>query len=174
MQSRWLPRFAAFFILLAAAGCYTTRPNLPKHAQSIAVPVFGNKTHYHDYTRKVEVELSEGVRRAFLSNGRLKVVPRDEADLILEGVVLKFERQTLRSDRLGEAVESQVRILCRVSLYDVREAKYMFKDFAVTNDQGRPDSGAYNLRRGEMEQFGRDEALEHLARNIADKVLDRW
>ncbi|MCZ7647188.1 MAG: LPS assembly lipoprotein LptE [Planctomycetota bacterium] len=143
-------------VFLAFSGCYSTRPNLPKHAQSIAVPVFANKTYYQDYTRQVEVEISQQVRQAFLRNGQLKVVDRSEADLVLEGSVIKVDRTVLRADRFGEAAETQLKLICKISLYDVHEAKYLFKDLTLTNDAGRPGSGTYNLRRGESEQQGRE------------------
>src|SRR5947208_9766242 len=92
----------ALSVLLA--GCaYTTRNALPAHIHTIAVPVFKNKTYVSDYTRKIEVDVTEAVRNAFIQNGELTLASRETADLIVEGEVTHLEREALRSDRFGEA-----------------------------------------------------------------------
>ncbi len=71
-------------VLLAAAlaGCgYSFRGNLPDHIQTVAIPVFANKTG----EPAVENFLTSAVVEAFSTNGRLRVVPREDADAILEG-----------------------------------------------------------------------------------------
>ena len=170
-------RVAGFGLLLSClllSGCYSTRTQLPEHARSIAVPVFANKTYCEDYARKVEVEVTEAARKTFLQTGQLKIAGRESADLILEGTILKHERRALRVDRYGEPAETQMRILAQISLYDVKDAKYLFQNAVVANDDDKYESGAYNLRRGEDESLGRQKATEDLGRAIARRVLDHW
>ena len=166
----------AFALALAASvsGCYTTRPNLPTHAKSIAVPMFKNKSYFDDYVRGLETEVTQSVRKAFLQNGRLKVEGRESAALILEGEVLNLTRKPLRVDRYGEPAETQLKISARISLYDVKESRYIFRKQVLTNEAAKPESGVYNLRRGESEALGRQRAMEDLGKAIARKVLDRW
>ena len=159
---------------LLVSGCYSSHTRMPERLQTIALPLFGNKTYLEDYTRKLEVEVTESARKSFLQQGRLKLAGRETADLILEGDVLRYERVTLRGDRFSDPVEVQLRILVRISLYDVKEAKYLIRNQTLSNDTGRPSSGTYDLRRGESEAVGQQRALEDLGRNIAQQVLDRW
>ena len=161
--------------VVALSGCaYSSRNALPPHLKTIAVPVFHNKTYVEDYTRKIEVEVTESVRNAVVQAGELKLANREDADLILEGEVTKMEREILRVDRYGEPAEVRLTIRARISIYDVKEAKYMVKNQLVTNSEKKNESGVYNLRRGEYEKLGRDQGIEDLGRIIARRVTERW
>jgi hypothetical protein len=161
--------------LLVASGCaYTSRNALPKHIKTIAIPVFHNKTYIDDYTRKVEVDVTEAVRNAVVQAGELKLANREDADLILEGEVTKMEREILRVDRYGDPAEVRLTLRARISIYDVKEARYWVKNQLVTNAEKKGESGVYNLRRGEYEQLGREKGLEDLGRIIARRVTERW
>jgi len=175
--SNWLRAgFAgmALLVLAGASGCYSTRNALPKHIKTVAVPVFQNKTYIEDYTRKIEVEVTESVRNAFVQAGELKLANREDADLILEGEVTKMEREILRVDRYGDPAEVRLTIRARISIYDVKEARYWVKNQLVTNAEKKSESGVYSLRRGEYEQLGREKGVEDLGRNIARRVTERW
>lgn len=173
-----IARVLAGCVVLAAClgGCsYSARNTaLPAHAKTIAVPVFVNKTYVGDYTRKLEVEVTEAVRSTFIQTGELKIAGRENSDLILEGEVTKLEREALRNDRFGDPAEVRLTIRARISLYDVKEAKHIFKDVLVTNAEKKEESGVYNLRRGESEDLGRQKAIEDLGRVIARRVVEHW
>jgi outer membrane lipopolysaccharide assembly protein LptE/RlpB len=165
----------AALLIAALAGCaYTTRNALPAHIHSIAVPVFKNKTYITDYTRKVEVDVTEAVRNAFIQNGELAVVGRESADLILEGEISHVEREVLRSDRYGEAAEIKLMVKARISVYDVKEAKYLIQNQLISNNEKKAESGVYNLRRGEFENAGKHDAIAELGRAIAHAITERW
>src|SRR5258708_6884072 len=88
---------AAVLMALMSGCAYSSRNALPSHLKSIAIPVFKNKTYVTDYNRKLEVDVTEATRNAFIQNGELAVVGRESADLILEGEVTHVEREVLRS-----------------------------------------------------------------------------
>lgn len=155
-------------------GCYTSKTRMPENLKTIAVPMFANKTYIDDYTRKLEVEVTEAVRTTLLQQGRLQLVGREGADLVLEGDVIKVERVALRVDRYGDPAEMQYRVITSVSLYNVRDAKYVFKNLTIASDTRRPSSGVYDMRRGEYEDLGKKNAVDGVGRNIAQYVLDHW
>jgi hypothetical protein len=161
-------------LLLGLPACYTSKTRMPENLKTIAVPIFANKTYMDDYTRKLEVDVTEAVRTALLQQGRLQLAGREAADLVLEGDVLKVERISLRVDRYGDPAEMQYRIVTSVSLYNVRDAKYIFKNLTVASDTRRPTAGGYDLRRGEYEDLGKKKAVEGVGRNIAQYILDHW
>ncbi|HEY3323360.1 MAG TPA: LptE family protein [Planctomycetota bacterium] len=162
-------------LLLVAGGCaYRTKGSLPPHIKTVAVPVFTNHTFTGDYTRKIEVQVTEAVRNAFIQAGELKLAGREDADLILEGAVMKLDREVLRSDRYGDPAEIRLVIRARISIYDVKEAKYLLKDQLVTNSEKNLESGVFNLRRGEDENLGTKRALEDIGRVIARRVTEKW
>ncbi len=164
----------ALAALVGFPACYTAKTRMPENLKTIAVPLFANKTYMTDYTRKLELEVTEAVRTTLLQQGRLQLAGREGADLVLEGDVIKVERVQLRVDRYGDPAEMQYRIVTNVSLYNVRDAKYVFKNVTVASDLRRPASGAYDLRRGEYEDLGKKNAIEGAGRNIAQTVLDHW
>jgi len=167
--------FVCLAVLLLLSSCaYTTRNALPPHLKSIAIPVFKNKTYVSDYSRKIEVDVTDAVRSAFLQNGELAVVGRESADLILEGEVTQVERETLRQDRFGEAAEVKLVIKARISVYDVKEAKYLIHNVLLSNNEKKSESGVYNLRRGEFENIGKQDAVAELGRVIAHAITERW
>ena len=161
-------------VVLVQGCAYTTRNALPPHIKTIAVPMFNNRTFIDDYTRKLEVEVTEAVRNAVIQTGELKLAGREDADLILEGDVIKLERDVLRSDRYGSPNEIKIAIRTRISVYDVKEAKHMFKNALVTNSERSEESGVYNLRRGESEDMARQQAVTDVGKTILRRVLDRW
>jgi hypothetical protein len=160
--------------LLVLPACYSSKTRMPENLKTIAVPMFANKTYIDDYTRKLEVEVTEAVRTTLLQQGRLQLVGREGADLVLEGDVIKIDRVTLRVDRYGDPAEMQYRVVTNVSLYNVRDAKYIFRNLLVASDTRRPSSGVYDMRRGEYEDMGKKNAVEGVGRNIAQSVLDHW
>jgi hypothetical protein len=175
LERKTLTVVAAVMLMIVSGGCaYSTRNALPKHMKTVAVPVFTNKTYIDEYTRKLEVEVTEATRGAFIQAGELKIAGREDADLILEGAVMKLDREILRTDRYGEPAEVRVVVRARISVYDVKEAKYLFKDLLVTNSDKKTEAGVYTLRRGESEAMGRQNAVEELGRAIARRVTERW
>jgi len=163
------------FGLLSVTGCaYTTHNALPPHLKSIAVPVFNNRSYIDEYTRHLEVEVTDSVRKVFVQTGELKLAGREDADLILEGEIEKLDREILRTDRFGDPAEIKVVIRARISLYDVKEAKYLMKHVIVTNLERKNESGVYNLRRGEYENLARSNAVGDLGQVIARRVVERW
>jgi len=166
-----------FSVLLVSSisGCaYRARNALPNHMKTIAVPVFANKTFIEDYTRKLEVEVTEAARSAFIQAGELKLAGREDADLILEGTVTKLDRELIRANRFGDPSEVRLVIRARISVYDVKEAKYLFKDVLVSNSDKKEESGVYNIRRGEDEAAGRQRAIDDLGKMIARRITERW
>ena len=162
-------------MLAILAGCaYSTKNALPQHLKTIAIPTFKNKTFVADYNRKVEVDVTEATRNAFIQNGELTVVGRETADLILEGEVTHVERNVLRSDRFGEAAEIRLVIKARISVYDVKEAKYIVQNELVSNNEKKNENGVYNIRRGEYENLGKQNGVEELGKVIAHAITERW
>ncbi len=80
-----------FFALLSASSCgYHVTPVggiVPESAKTIAIPGFINGTN-EPY---VDVEVTRAVTEEFLTDGRLKVVSLEAADVVLRGRVVSFD-----------------------------------------------------------------------------------
>jgi len=83
-------------VALVLAGCGdSTRGSLPDHIKTVAVPIFKNGT----LEPGVDSAIISGVVNAFSSGGRVKVVPIDQADAILQGEVVSSVSTASRSTR---------------------------------------------------------------------------
>ncbi len=171
-DSLFLPRSVAWRPRACAYTTHKRSASAPEIDQ--AVPVFNNKTYVSDYTRKIEVEVTDAVRKSFVQAGELKLAGREDADLILEGEVTRTDREVLRIDRFGDPAEVRYIIRTRISLYDVKEAKYLLKNELIINTDRKAESGDYNLRRGESEDLGRANAITNLGQAIARRVVEKW
>jgi hypothetical protein len=76
-------------MLLSSCGYRFTSAGgiVPEDAKTIAIPAFINNTS-EPY---VDVEVTKAVVNEFLTDGRLKVVSAETADLVLKGTVTKFD-----------------------------------------------------------------------------------
>jgi hypothetical protein len=109
---------------MLVGGCgYTVQGTLPSHINTIAVPIFQNRTAQP----AIEGFITRAVVEAFSTNGRLKVVGRDQADAILDGEIVGYRVVSIAFDR--EANVRQYRLLVTVNLRmrDVRRNTVLFQ-----------------------------------------------
>ncbi len=158
--------FTAF--TLAACG-YSTKGNLPSHIKSVAVPIFKNKTR----EPAVENTITAAVVNAFTTSGKLKVVPRDQADSILEGEVVGYEVETVSVDQRIQARQYRLVVTLNLQFRDTREGGMLFRqeglqeraDFAVPGDVARTIS---------REEGAVRQAAVEIGRRIVNLVIDRF
>jgi len=105
-------RGAALLLLgLVLGGCgYTVRGTLPSHINTIAVPIFHNRTQQP----AIEGFITRAVIEAFSTNGRLKVVGTDKADAVLDVEITTYDVTSIAFDR--DANVTQYRLLVTVNL----------------------------------------------------------
>ena len=105
--NKWLS--TSVFFCLVFSGCgYSlvgTGSALPKHIKTIHVPVFENTSSQPEIHR----ELTSVVLQSFISDGRLKIANKDDADLIVDATLnyynlrnVAFSSQDLVSDIIIE------------------------------------------------------------------------
>ncbi|MBI5183174.1 MAG: LptE family protein [Nitrospinae bacterium] len=110
--------FLPFFII---AGCgyhlVGWDSSLPTHIQSIAIPLFSNKS----IEPGIEHELTARVREEFITDGRLKVVEEDRADTILSGEINRYSLIPLSFDSQDNVTEYRVEMEISVKLKDIKD-----------------------------------------------------
>ena len=86
---------AGVVTLAVASGCgYTTGSLLSEEYQTIYVAPFQNVSREYD----LQAPLTTATSRKFTTDTRLRVVSRDEADLLLEGVITGYNLRGLTYD----------------------------------------------------------------------------
>lgn len=85
--------------VLISAGCgYTTKSSLDEKYQTIFVSAFQNTSRQYD----LQAPLTNAITRKFITDGRLRVVGRGEADLVLEGIIRDYRLKGITYDEDDE------------------------------------------------------------------------
>jgi outer membrane lipopolysaccharide assembly protein LptE/RlpB len=151
-------------------GCgYSLRGNLPEHIQTIAVPVFQNRTP----VPAVENFLTSAVVNAFATNGRLRVTRLEQADSILEGDVVGYSLQSIAFDASANVRQYRLIVTLNLKFRDVRRNEVLFQrtgysdraDFAV------PGTVAETISATES---ALQQAAIEIARSIVSFTVERF
>ena len=123
-------RLGAVLLALGAVlgGCgYTVQGTLPPHINTIAVPMFENRTA----EPAVEGFITRAVVEAFSTNGRLKVVGTEQADAILHGEIIGYSVASIAFDRDANVRQYRLQVTVNLRMRDVRRNTMLFQQDAV-------------------------------------------
>ncbi len=175
-------------VIALIAGCgYTTKSSLDPMYQSISVSPFYNETPEYD----LQAPLTNALTRKFVTDTRLRVAPPEEADLLLEGVILDFQRKGLTHDEKDETTQSLLVVTAAVRLTECKSGKVIWEEplmagetsfytkaAGLSSDRLRGNSEVYlgTVRSFASEEENRaaSEALEQLASDIYYRVVEPW
>ena len=104
------------FYLITACAEMATKKAIPDNIRKLGIPVFENKTGQPN----VENLLTKKVVQNFIVDGRLQVVPVEQADAILQGTVQRYDRIVLTRD--SNQVPQQYKLQVAVDI-DFTEVK---------------------------------------------------
>jgi outer membrane lipopolysaccharide assembly protein LptE/RlpB len=119
-------------------GCgYTVHGTLPSHINTVAVPIFRNRT----VEPAIEGFITRAVVEAFSTNGRLKVVGTDRADAILDGEITSYSIASIAFDQNANVRQYRLVVTVNLRMRDVRRNTLLFQqndvreqaDFRVQN-----------------------------------------
>jgi outer membrane lipopolysaccharide assembly protein LptE/RlpB len=115
-------------VCLTAAACgYSLRGNLPGHIKSVAIPVFANSTS----VPAIESLITGAVVEAFTTNGRLRVVPRAQADATLEGDIIGYQLQPISFDPAANVTQYRLVVTLNLRFRDLRDNELLFEELNV-------------------------------------------
>jgi len=145
---------------------------VPQGVKTLAVPVFLNAT-YEPY---VDVQVTQAVVEEFLTDGRLKVVSLEDAELALRGKITKYEAIPLSYNPQSFVQQYRVRMVVDAVLEDLRSKKVIWKergiesvlisDYAVSYDPaGKADIG--------LTKIAKDAAIKSASQDIAKTLRSR-
>ncbi|MBL7648703.1 MAG: LptE family protein [Candidatus Hydrogenedentes bacterium] len=188
-MSRWITRTAMTLVVGAIlAGCgYTTQSSLDPQYQTIAVSPFYDKTREYD----LQAPLTNAVTRKFINDSRLDVVAPDQADLLLEGVILNYQLKGLTFDQNDEVTQYLLVITAGVRLTDVQKGEVLWEEKLMAGETSyytRAAGQSSDRLRGNAEVFlppvrsfatdeenrAAAEALEQLASDIFYRTVEPW
>ena len=157
-------------VALVLAGCgYSTRGSLPDHIKTVAVPIFKNRT----LEPGVDSAITSGVVNAFSSGGRVKVVPLDEADAILQGEVVSYSLDGLSFDQNANVRAYRLRVVLNVEFRDVRKSALLWRQEGLSETSDFQVQGAVSdtIARG---RGAVSQAAAEIGRKVVNLALDRF
>lgn len=166
----WLAVLAA----LVPAGCgYTQKTVLPRDIKTIYVDTVKNKVPIRDvyaYVPGLEIDITNAVIERLQKDGNLKVVGKDEADAILEMDMTQFEQEGLRFTSLESVEEYRIYIVLDMKLIERKTKDVLWQEANFSGD------GEYFV--SDVRSIGREEgahlAVQRLARNVVDRIVEDW
>lgn len=157
---------AAFVLFLCAlfAGCgvYSFSSSSLGGVKSIAVPEFENKSLQYG----IQQDLTRKLIDRFIQDNTLKIVSAADADAVLRGEVLRYERAAYTYDKNDNVSEYKVNIYVNFVL-ERKGGKILMER------QNLLGWGVYDAA-AETEEDGKAEAIDKLARDIVDETTKSW
>ena len=177
--------FSLFCLLSsAAAGCgYTTHSVYRGPEKTICVLPFTNKIdilseqatslsqRFRTYYPLMETDLRTAVINRFLFDGGLRLAGQDEADLILKGELIDYQRDALRYENNQEDVaEYRISLIMHLTLFKKGEEKPLWEEPNFVGDATYFTSGV----QAKSEKTALGEAITDLARRVVERTVENW
>jgi len=160
-----------FLILLlslgASCGFYSFKSTAGGTSfKTIAVPLFDNQTQEYG----IREILADSIANRIVRDNSLKIVPENQADVILRGSITKYERAVHTFDRAENVKEYIVRIFVKVALENTKAKK---SEWEEPNLLGW---GIYNviISPPETEDDGKTKAITKLSEDIVNRTVKNW
>lgn len=162
-------------------GCgYTTRPGLASYLKTVYVQPFVNKIdltvlptnvqQFPIYRHGMETTITTAVIRRFQFTGLLRPAAAEKADSRLEGELVEFRRDPLRSNASRQVEEWRLNIVVNVRFYDLHTQTLLWEKERLTGDTTYFELGS----NAESESSALDRAIQDLARRIVEEVVENW
>jgi hypothetical protein len=157
-----------FFLSILIYGCgyrlIGKETHIPPGISSIAISTFINKT----YEPGIEIPFTRAFLKEFIEDRRLRVVSRNQADSILEGVIKSFELSSVSYDRSGFVMEYQTTIVMDIVLKK-KTGETIWSEENLSETRWYRTSS--NILMSETNKFI---AIEQTAKYIAERIRNRF
>ncbi len=154
---------------LALSGCAGYKlGSVDAGYKTVAVPVFRNQTT----KPQLEAPLTNALLRRIQADGSLQVKWADEADVVVNGVILSYDRQVLRSLPAETRTPREYRLRIEV-LVEAKHRRTGEVIISPTKFSGQADTFI-----GSDLQTAENQALpliaDDLARQIVSQLTEKW
>lgn len=169
-NNSWLLPIALFCFFISGCGYHLvgTGNTLPPHLKTIFIPVFENTSTQPEIHR----ELTSIVLQSFISDGRLKIVKKEEADLVMDATLnyynirnASFNSQDLVSDIIIE-------IAVDIKVTDQVKNKIFMEDSLKTQWDYKSTSDIAETETARLEAL--DLAYNDLGNRLVSLIIDQF
>jgi outer membrane lipopolysaccharide assembly protein LptE/RlpB len=159
--------FLSWLVFLLAMGCgYSLSSTSGSSHRSVAIPMFANATLEY----ALEEQLTRAIVDAFLEDNRLEVVSAEEAETVLRGSVISYERTALTYDQSEQVQEYRVVVTLELEYQEVSSGNTIWReeDFRVWASYDP------SLDNPEDEEVGKERAVEKVAGEVVARTIEGW
>lgn len=159
-----IPALLCYLLILSSCGYHMagTGSYLTAGMKSIFIPVFENKT----MEPIVEEELTPAVIREFIKDGRIEVVDRSRADMVLKGSIVSYKETPISFDASQNVLEYRVTVTTHLVLLKDNSKSLWERDITSTAEYA-VSSDVMTTRVSKLS------ALREIARNLSEEAADR-
>lgn len=167
-------------MLMAGCGYSFSGSSLPGHIKSIAVPIFENES----LDSRIADEMTRGIQESFLQDNRLSVARESQADCVLEGRILNYERRVYSYNASDQPEEYMVVVRVAVVLKDRIKNKDLWSSEAMEGTATYAASGSGSGSSSgdgtesnvvlSNETSARQRCIEIIGQDILANALEQW
>ncbi len=161
-------------VAMILSGCgYTRKTVLPRNIKTIYIETVKNKLSVDDiymYQPGLEMNITNAVIRRLQQDGTVKVAKKENADAILKTDLLALEQEGLRYNQLEEVKEYRLFIVVKLRLVDAKTGDLIWAEPNFTGDNEYYVTNVTSIG----EQKAAVDAVERLAYNIVDRIVEDW
>ncbi len=161
------------FVSLISGCGYTQKANLPNGITSIAIPAVVNainiKTSY-TYESGLETSITNAVRDRVIFDGNLRLKDVKQADSVLDISLFRFEQEAVGYDDLERVDRFRLFVVVELTLRDLRTQEVIWTEPNFSGSFIYSLSGPNSISESQAAR----NAIEKLARNIVDRIVEDW
>jgi len=163
----WLILHTLCFILFITGCGYKPFPTFREDIENIYIPTFKNSTYHPG----ISGEVTDALRREIILDGTFRLTDRQEADAILSGEVVDFERLPLLYDEEENVIGGRVKIKIEVHLLSLPTEEMLWQeDIQESEWVNYFLAGTLAKREEELIRF----VAEKVARRIVERITEPW
>jgi len=159
-------RFLLLFGILFVISCsyYSLKGSLPPHLNSVAVPLFENRTPEFGITET----LTDAIIDEFIRDGSLKIADRSTADVLIIGSIVSINDRAGAFDQQETVQDIKVYVSVRVECTDQVKRQAMW-------DERITQFGSYDPAEGpDGRNSAYEQAFEKISQEILNKTVSNW
>jgi len=169
-RNAWKVSVVAIVLTMVFSQCwfYSFKGTLPPHIQSIAIPLFTDKTAEFS----IQTVVTDKIRLGFIKENILQLVEEANANSVLYGSIISIQDKPLvySESEQGESV-SEYRLTLRIEVewFDKVNNQSMFKQQFTGYSEYDPTGATDRTRDTAL-----SEAITRITEDIINKILAGW
>ncbi|OGX07942.1 MAG: hypothetical protein A2Z88_04680 [Omnitrophica WOR_2 bacterium GWA2_47_8] len=162
---------------LVLQGCgYTTASTLPSHLKTIYVEPLKNSVDYTSEAKRniyfplMEVTIRNEIINRFLFDGHLKIAKEENADLILRGELVNYERNVLRYTDNNDPLEYRIHVVINLTIIEREKDAVFLEETGFVGETTYFATGSLSKSEADAVQ----DAILDTAHRVVERTIENW